>query len=89
MTTIVILEGQKKLLAVTTDLLNWISWCRQNLIPLVSPHSRWLILRVWNSQPPNPQIKSNQINFIHIAQNHNHIASMGFTICTVNNILCP
>ena len=33
------------------------------------------------------QINSNQINFIYIAQNHNHIASVGFTICTVNNIL--
>ena len=35
------------------------------------------------------RVKSNQINVIYIAQNHNHIASMGFTICTVNNILCP
>ena len=34
-------------------------------------------------------LTSNQINFIYIAQNQNHIASMGFTICTVNNILCP
>ena len=33
------------------------------------------------------EIKSNQINFIHI--DHNHIASMGFIICTVNYILCP
>ena len=33
--------------------------------------------------------KSNQINFIYIAQNHNHIASVGLTICTVNNILRP
>ena len=37
----------------------------------------------------NKNIKSNQINFVYIAQSHNHIASMGFTICTVNNILCP
>ena len=35
------------------------------------------------------QIKSNQINFIYIAQNHSHFASVGFTICTVKNILCP
>ena len=34
-------------------------------------------------------IKSNQINFNYVAQNPNHIASMGFTIYTVNNILCP
>ena len=34
-------------------------------------------------------IKSNQINVIYIAQNHNHFATMGFTICTVNHILCP
>ena len=26
---------------------------------------------------------------MYIAQNHNHIASMGFTSCTVNDILCP
>ena len=32
---------------------------------------------------------SNQISFVYIAQNHNRIASVGFTICTVNNILCP
>ena len=33
---------------------------------------------------------SNQIKcFVYIAHNHNHIASMGFIICTVNNILCP
>ena len=32
-------------------------------------------------------IKSDQVNVIYIA--HNHIASMGFTICTVNDILCP
>ena len=31
--------------------------------------------------------KSNQISFISIAQNHNHIASVGFTICTVSDIL--
>ena len=37
----------------------------------------------------NQVFKSNQISFIFIAQNHNHIASVGFTICTVNNILCP
>ena len=30
-----------------------------------------------------------EVNIIHIAQNHNHIASVGFTMCTVNNILCP
>ena len=34
-----------------------------------------------------------QINFnsilSYVAQNHNHIALMGFTICTVHNILCP
>lgn len=30
-----------------------------------------------------------QINFIHIDQNHHHDASVGLTICTVNNILCP
>ena len=35
------------------------------------------------------QIKSNQINFIYTAHNCNHIASVGFTISTVNNILCP
>ena len=28
-------------------------------------------------------------DFIYIAQNHNHIVSVGFTICTVNGILCP
>ena len=33
--------------------------------------------------------KSNQISFIYIAQHLNHIASMGFTVCTVNDILCP
>ena len=27
--------------------------------------------------------------FIYVAQNHNHIASVGSTICKVNNILCP
>ena len=33
---------------------------------------------------------SNQIKsiFIYTAQNRNHIASMGFTICTVSDILC-
>ena len=30
---------------------------------------------------------SNQISCIYVAQNHNHLASVGFTICTVNNIL--
>ena len=36
-------------------------------------------------------IKSNQINFIYIAQNHDHIASMGFTICTAttSSVLRP
>ena len=34
-------------------------------------------------------VTSNQINFIYFAQNHNRITSMGFTICTVNDILCP
>ena len=33
--------------------------------------------------------ESDQINFIYIAQNQNHIASVGFTICTVNDLLCP
>lgn len=27
--------------------------------------------------------------FIYLAQNPNHIASIDFTICTVNDILCP
>ena len=27
--------------------------------------------------------------FINIAKHHDHIASMGFTICTVNDIVCP
>lgn len=30
---------------------------------------------------------SNQINFIYIAQKHNHVASVGFSICAANNIL--
>ena len=39
---------------------------------------------------PVNQIKSNQIKSKSILpQNHNHIASKGFKICTVNNILCP
>ena len=33
--------------------------------------------------------KSNQMYFTCIAQNHNHIASVGFTIYTVNSIICP
>lgn len=30
----------------------------------------------------------NQISFIHSAQNHHHVASGDFRICTMNNILC-
>ena len=36
-----------------------------------------------------PKSKSVQISFIYEAQNHNHIASVGFTFCPVNNTLCP
>ena len=32
---------------------------------------------------------SNQISFSYTAQNHNHIASVGFTVCTVNDVLRP
>ena len=46
-------------------------------------------LKANSYQIKSNQIKSDQINFIYIAQNHNHIASMGFTVCTVNDILCP
>ena len=28
-------------------------------------------------------------DFIYVAQNHNHIASVGFTVSKVNGILCP
>ena len=42
-----------------------------------------------SSSLPFKPLKSNQINFIYIAQNHNHTASMGFTVCTGNSILCP
>ena len=31
----------------------------------------------------------NQITLINKVQNHNHFASMGFTICTANEILRP
>ena len=33
--------------------------------------------------------RSNQINCINMAQNHNHIASVGFKNCTVKDTLCP
>ena len=40
-------------------------------------------------RPLSNQPYQKQIHFIYIAQNRNRIASMGFTVCTVNNILCP
>ena len=45
---------------------------------------------LWDTHTQNQiksnQIKSNQISFIYIAQNHNHIASVGFTICTLSDV---
>lgn len=35
------------------------------------------------------QIMYSHYIFIYIAQMHNHNASVGITICSVNNILCP
>uniref|UniRef100_A0A671V6P6 Symplekin scaffold protein n=1 Tax=Sparus aurata TaxID=8175 RepID=A0A671V6P6_SPAAU len=54
-----------------------------------TPHQVRAVYKINQPHLQSNQIKSNQINFIYIAQNHNHIASVGFTICTVNNILCP
>ena len=35
------------------------------------------------------QGKIKKVNFIYIAENHNHIASVGCILCRANNILCP
>ena len=50
-------------------------WCM--CVVLVSEH-RFVAISKFDTVYP---IKTNQINFIYIAQNHNHIASVGFTIC--------
>ena len=34
-------------------------------------------------------VKLNQVTFIYITQNHNHIASGGFTSYTICDSLCP
>ena len=56
-----------------------------SLLPL-QPHPRKMDENGWMVKEMSKQIKSNQISFSYIAQNHNHIASMG---CRVNDLLCP
>ena len=51
-------------------------------------HRRFLSLseEVFFSHHMTIKTNSHQILFIPIAQNHNHIAAVGFTVCTVNDI---